>query len=540
MTDYVIMPKSDYQGACDAIRAKTGKTDLIKSGDMATEIEEIKTGGGGSSAEEKDVNFYDYDGTLLHSYTVSEAQALTELPELPTQEGLICQGWNWTLEDIKSYDCGMDVGATYITDDGKTRLYISIDQTERTSVTLCFSATPTNGVTVDWGDGSPTETTAGTHTYANTGDYIITLEPAEGCTFFLGSSDRSVIGGCSTSTTTKDISARMLKKVEIGRDAHLRSYSLYQCKTLVSITIPNGAAYGSSNKGVFYGCALLSCLILPNTLKGTGENYARDCTHLSLISIPKSVTSIGQYSFQNAYALTSIKMPSVTNIGYGILTNCEGLTSVLLSDKLTNLNESTFSGCGSLKYYKIPDTVVSIGKNAFFYNYALQSIELPDNVKSIGTGAFHGTGIRDIKIPNGVTSIGSSTFYQCMALQTVEIPDTVTSIGSDAFNNCILLSSITIPEGVPTINASTFYGCYTLTSVKLPSSVTSIKATAFSGCYWVKYYDFTLHTAVPSLANKSAFTDIPADCEIRVPSALYEEWKAATNWSTYADQIVAV
>ena len=53
-------------------------------------------------------------------------------------------------------------------------------------------------------------------------------------------------------------------------------------------------------------------------------------------------------------------------------------------------------------------------------------------------------------------------------------------------------------------------------------------------------YDFTKCTAVPALSNANAFSGIPADCEIRVPAALYDEWIAATNWSTYAANIVGV
>jgi hypothetical protein len=56
----------------------------------------------------------------------------------------------------------------------------------------------------------------------------------------------------------------------------------------------------------------------------------------------------------------------------------------------------------------------------------------------------------------------------------------------------------------------------------------------------MKFYDFSKHTAVPTLAATNSLNKIPADCEIRVPAALVDEWKAATNWSTYADYIVGV
>jgi hypothetical protein len=70
--------------------------------------------------------------------------------------------------------------------------------------------------------------------------------------------------------------------------------------------------------------------------------------------------------------------------------------------------------------------------------------------------------------------------------------------------------------------------------------VTSIGGTAFANCNGMAFYDFTEHTSVPTLANSNAFTGMPADCEIRVPAALFDEWKAATNWSAVADNIVGV
>ena len=115
----------------NAIREKKGTTDLINPQDFSAEIASIKSGGGGgaTSALAKAVNFRDYDGTILHSYTKDEFLALTELPPLPTREGLICQEWNWDYADAVEYvtEYGvLEVGATYITDDGKTRLYIRI------------------------------------------------------------------------------------------------------------------------------------------------------------------------------------------------------------------------------------------------------------------------------------------------------------------------------------------------------------------------------------------------------------------------------
>lgn len=282
------------------------------------QVESIFTGGGGASTSSKpnDVTFIDYDGTILYSYSLEEAQALTELPTLPTHDGLVCQGWNWTLEVIKALNHPVTVGAMYITDNGATRLRIRIATVGRMTVPLYIGQTVANGVSIDWGDGSVAETLAGTgnvntsHTYAETGDYVISLIPKDGCTLSFGD--------------------------------------------------------GSSS-------------------------------------------------------------------------NC---------------------------------VMGSTGNNGKVY---------------------------------------------CNMLQEVYIGDGVTSIGVNTFKSCHSLASITIPTGVTSIGSSTF-----------------------NSCYGMRYYDFSAFTSVPTLSNTNAFNNIPSDCQMLIPSALYDKWKTSMIWETYASHMVAV
>ena len=97
-----------------------------------------------------------------------------------------------------------------------------------------------------------------------------------------------------------------------------------------------------------------------------------------------------------------------------------------------------------------------------------------------------------------------------------------------------------MPDGVTSIGQYAFSQCGSLASITMPNSVTSIGRQLFIGCYCVAFYDFTAYTTVPTLAHTNAFNGISADCKIRVPAALVDKWKAATNWSTYADYIVGV
>lgn len=171
----------------------------------------------------------------------------------------------------------------------------------------------------------------------------------------------------------------------------------------------------------------------------------------------------------------------------------------------------------------------------------LTSITIPNSVTSIGSSAFSGcTGLTSITIPDSVTSIGSSAFEYCIDLKSITIPDSVTSIGSDVFSHCVNLKSVMIGNSVPKITYGAFSSCNNLTNITISNSVTSIESLAFYNCTGLAEIDFSSHTSVPTLSNKDAFLHTSASLVIKVPSALLDEWKATTNWSTYADQIVGV
>ena len=157
-----------------------------------------------------------------------------------------------------------------------------------------------------------------------------------------------------------------------------------------------------------------------------------------------------------------------------------------------------------------------------------------------GTTGFYGDHLSGSAILRYSSSGDNRDYVYKSSVQKIEIGNGVTNIRDYAFNSCNSLASITIPDGVTSIGNNAFGSCYSLASITIPNGVTSIGGSAFYGCYGVAFYDFTVYTTVPTLASASSFSDIPADCQIRVPAALADEWKAATNWATYADHIVGV
>ena len=165
-------------------------------------------------------------------------------------------------------------------------------------------------------------------------------------------------------------------------------------------------------------------LVLPNDYNG--EDYQiyeyafYDCTSLTSVIIPDSVTNIGDCAFSGCTSLRSITIPDgVTNIGNGTFSRCTSLTSVIIPDGVTNIGNGAFSGCTSLT-----------------------SVIIPDSVTNIGDRAFSGcTSLTSVIIPDGVANIENSTFYNCARLTSVTIPNSVV-IGNGAFVNCLSLKTI--------------------------------------------------------------------------------------------------
>ena len=259
--------------------------------------------------------------------------------------------------------------------------------------------------------------------------------------------------------------------------------------------------------GAFSDCSALTSITIPNSVTSIGEFAFFDCSGMVSITIPNSVTSIGGYAFSNCSSLTSITIPnSVTSIGGSAFSGCTGLTSVTIPNSMTSIGGAAFSGCTGLTFITIPNSVTSIGGAAFRDCTSLTSIAIGSGVTSIGQFAFSGCRcLTSITIPNSVTSIGYGAFIDTgwysnqkdgllyldnwllgykgnKPTEAIAIADGTKGIAARAFSDCSGLTSITIPNSVTSIAGYAFYGCSGLTSVSIPNSVTSIADYAFYGC----------------------------------------------------------
>ncbi|MDD2565462.1 MAG: leucine-rich repeat protein [Candidatus Gracilibacteria bacterium] len=218
---------------------------------------------------------------------------------------------------------------------------------------------------------------------------------------------------------------------------------------------------------------IFPCKIGSNDILHIGNDIFSRYGDLTSVTIPSSVMSIGDYSFEGNQ-LTSLTIPSsVTSIGDGAFGGNQ-LTSVTLPNSITNIGDRAFSQ-NLLTSVTIPSSVTNIG-DATFSNNLLTSVTIPSSVTSIGSSAFGSNKLTSVTIPSSVTSIGSSAFSNNL-LTNMTIPSGVMSIGDRVFESN-QLSSVTIPSNITSIGDYAFYGNQ-LTSATIPSSVTNIGAGAF-------------------------------------------------------------
>lgn len=337
-----------YKGATiTTVEAQETKT-LTTAGKYC-EADIVLTDDSNPVAEDNDVIFIDYDGTIRYSYTADEFLALTELPPNPTHAGLTAQGWNWELADAKDYVRaygGQIIGQNYVTADGKTRLYVKISQSFLArSLRLALVATVVGGISIDWGDGSSPDTNTSTsrqvfsHTYLHTGRYVITITVSSGQFRFGGGYINSTI----TNTADNSDLAFCVEKVEIGAGTGTYTFP-YACfrgfTALKNITVPRGIT-GYDNNYITSNCNRLECFIMPPGSNRVGAQMVMN-TPLKYLSIPKTVTLLDSYAFQDNARTFKLFIPdAVTTVNVSALAT--PLVSLILPQSITKI------GAGSLR-----------------------------------------------------------------------------------------------------------------------------------------------------------------------------------------------
>lgn len=270
--------------------------------------------------------------------------------------------------------------------------------------------------------------------------------------------------------------------------------AFYDCmENLPAVTIPNTVT--DIGNEAFSGCTALSSVTIPSSVKKIGDRAFFYCSELYSVTIPDSVLTIGSSPFGFCKKLEGITVDSA-NTNYeskdGILFNKgkteliqypagKTQTSFAVPDGVTTIGDEAFGWCSNLVSVSLPDSVTCIVKDAFIECESLASINLPSNITAISDGVFaYCAALSSITIPDGVKSIGDDAFKMCASLSDIKLPRNVVSIGYGAFGESGLK---TIELGnVEKIGESAFWRCWDLASITVPASVTSIEKGAFREC----------------------------------------------------------
>ncbi|MBR0195239.1 MAG: leucine-rich repeat protein [Paludibacteraceae bacterium] len=360
------------------------------------------------------------------------------------------------------------------------------------------------------------------------------------------------------------------------------SYAFRGCTSLTSIEIPNSVT--SIGYAAFDGCRslpvennlryadtylveavdkTLPSYVIKEDTRWIGDDAFRNCLSLTSVTIPNSVTSIGNGAFSNC-SLTSIDIPnSVTSIGYAAFRGCSSLTTIDIPNSVESIGHVAFSGCISLTSVTIPNSVRSIGHSAFEDCSSLTSVTIPNWITTIEDGAFSGcTGLISVTIPPYVTHIGSGAFKNCSSLTSVTIPKYVTSIGSSAFEGCRSLTSVTLNSDaivrqnrstdsninhifgsqvkeyilgndITGIGTNAFYGCSNLETLSLGENISSYGNYAFAGCPALT--SITNYRKTPAKLGTDAFAGVDYfNCTLYVLAGSVDMYKASgSDWKDF-------
>ena len=304
-----------------------------------------------------------------------------------------------------------------------------------------------------------------------------------------------------------------------------------------------------SNEGKNYkvvGIARYACdgnnsiksVSIPNSVTTIGECAFMGCCNLEAINIPNSVKSIGDEAFRMCQNMKSATIGNgVKDFGACLFMKCEKLTSVTIADGATTIGDACFNDCIELVSATIPNSVKNIGQYAFYDCKNLEVIDLPNELTSIGQCAFYGCiKASSIAIPSNVKTIGRYAFAFCHNLSSITVDKDNQYFNSQ--NNCnaiietatdkLLIGCRTtvIPDGVEKIGNGAFYGCIYLPTITLPSSVTTVENLAFANCFFMSA--ITVQNTTPPGSYADAFVNMNAT--LFVPYSSKTVYKQAEGW----------
>ena len=293
----------------------------------------------------------------------------------------------------------------------------------------------------------------------------------------------------------------------------------------------------------------LNNISLPQSVTTIGERAFYECANLECITLGSNIKSCGSQAFDNCLSLYSIHISSLGDwvaidfadekanplcYGGALVMNDKKIKELVIPAWASHIANYAFCNYNSISSVTIPATIKSIGINAFAGCEGLYKVNIEDvaawckiefatalsNPLSIaGTLLVNGVSLTTLSL-EGVDSISPRAFQGCNNIASLRSDSSLRSIGEEAFRGSLSLSSVELGEGVTTIEGKAFMGCTALKSITIPDSVTAIGAYAFG--YSRNLTSVTIGKGVTSIGD-AAF------CDCSNLKAFYGKFASADN-----------
>lgn len=288
------------------------------------------------------------------------------------------------------------------------------------------------------------------------------------------------------------------------------------CTGITEVIIPNSVT--DIQGCAFDGCTGLTEIVIPNSITDIKGNAFDGCTGLKDVTIGESVTTIGSNAFNNTPFYNNLP-DGVVYLGkvlYAYKGTMPANTTIEVADGIKSITSLAFLNCSNLIGIIFPDSMEYISYYAFAYCYRLTEVSIPNSVNFIASNAFMGTPFED-NLPDGVVYLGKVLFKYKGTMPentSIDIVDGTKSISDYAFDGCSGLISVSIPSSVMTINDCAFLGCTALASV-----------TSYALVPQYFYYE-----------EQSIFDDKVFDtCVLYVLPSAIDAYKSANVWARFAN-----